>query len=160
MREIYHNIRHYRRLKKLTQSELAKHADIPQPALSAIENGNRDITVSTLYKLAKALDISPERFFITQKTNHRLDRYQLDQIASQVVSGKRGLSYELNQLCDELEDLTYLKFRALGFSKSSQFHKRRKFVSTKLINLKDHYNSTIINVLLKKIDKHLLRLSS
>ena len=43
---------------RLSQKELARRSGVPQPNISNIEKG-KDFKVSTLYKLAAALDISP-----------------------------------------------------------------------------------------------------
>ena len=43
----------------MTQAALARAAKIPRPNLSAIERGDRDVTLRTLRGLALALDIRP-----------------------------------------------------------------------------------------------------
>lgn len=49
----------WRRERNLTQEELAERAGVPRPNLSMIEQGARDLTLSTLRRLAGALEIKP-----------------------------------------------------------------------------------------------------
>jgi len=47
--------------KKMSQAELAQRAGLAQANLSNIEKGKRDLTVSTLIRIASALEIKPSR---------------------------------------------------------------------------------------------------
>jgi transcriptional regulator with XRE-family HTH domain len=49
----------WRLARKMTQAELAQAAGIPRPNLSAIERGDREVTLKTLRALAVALDVRP-----------------------------------------------------------------------------------------------------
>ncbi len=50
-----HEVKVLREKKKMTQKQVAKAADMPQPVVARIENGKRGITVDTLGKVAHAL---------------------------------------------------------------------------------------------------------
>lgn len=63
MLSIGYEIQQKRRKNNLTQAELARRAGLPQPNLSNIEKGRQDLTVSTLIRIAQALDVSPAEFF-------------------------------------------------------------------------------------------------
>jgi len=52
------NIRHLRLEKKLTQKQLAKKAKMHPSYISKIENAKLDVFLTTLFKLANALDAS------------------------------------------------------------------------------------------------------
>lgn len=55
------NVRRYRRLLDLTQTDLAKMASLSQAQVAAIETGRqKNITVKTLGSLASALSVSLE----------------------------------------------------------------------------------------------------
>jgi transcriptional regulator with XRE-family HTH domain len=54
---VYENIRKIRAMKGLSQEYLCNELNITQKHLSRIENGHVDISLSMLYKIAKALDI-------------------------------------------------------------------------------------------------------
>ncbi len=49
----------WRLARRMTQAALATAARIPRPNLSAIERGDREVTLKTLRALALALDIRP-----------------------------------------------------------------------------------------------------
>lgn len=57
---ISENLKRLRRVKELTQRELAKLAGVSQSAISKIEAGERIPKVSIIQKLAKALGQTPE----------------------------------------------------------------------------------------------------
>ena len=85
---ISHQI-YLRRLEQnLTQQELAHKAGIPQPNLSNIEKGKQDLTVSTLRKIAVALNISPKEFFEgnVADTKSTLSRNRIEAIARMVAT--------------------------------------------------------------------------
>ena len=57
MLEIGFSIYYYRLEKGMTQTELARKAGVPQPNLSNIEKGKKDITLTTLKRLSLALEV-------------------------------------------------------------------------------------------------------
>ena len=81
-----------KRLEKgLTQVELAHQIRIPQSNLSNIEKGKQDITVSTLRRIATALNIHPGEFFVDLNDRvgkKELSRNKIEKIAKIVASGK------------------------------------------------------------------------
>ena len=56
-------IKEFRKLRNLTQEQLAEKMEIDQRNLSKIECGNNFITADTLSKLLKALKIEPQELF-------------------------------------------------------------------------------------------------
>ena len=60
------NIHKYRIEKKMTQQELANKSNISKQYINKLENGNNNchITLSTLGKIADALEIDIRKFFI------------------------------------------------------------------------------------------------
>jgi transcriptional regulator with XRE-family HTH domain len=58
------NLRSERLKAGLTQVQLAELTGIPQSRLSALEGGNRDIMVSTAFKLARAIGCSFSDLFV------------------------------------------------------------------------------------------------
>jgi transcriptional regulator with XRE-family HTH domain len=59
--ELGKNLRAARRLRKLTQEEVASRSGVQQGEISRIERGERDPQVSTLIRLAEALEVAPSR---------------------------------------------------------------------------------------------------
>lgn len=49
-----------RKIKGLTQTELATQLGITQKSYQRMESGNHDLKMSTIYQLCKALDISAD----------------------------------------------------------------------------------------------------
>jgi transcriptional regulator with XRE-family HTH domain len=82
----------WRVTRGLTQAELARRARVPRPNLSAIERGDREVTVRTLRSLALALDIRPGILvdgIMPGANAPPLTRAALERIASAAVSGAR-----------------------------------------------------------------------
>ena len=51
-------LREFRLAKRFTQSELADNSSLDRTFISLLERGERQPTISTLFKLASALDVS------------------------------------------------------------------------------------------------------
>ena len=55
-----------RMARKLTQTQLAKLVGTSQPAIARLESGNHtNVTLSFLYRVARALEVKPELRFVT-----------------------------------------------------------------------------------------------
>lgn len=57
------NIRELRKIKKLSQAELAKLCDVSRQTINAIENDKYDPTLKLAMTLAKILDLKVEELF-------------------------------------------------------------------------------------------------
>ena len=55
------NVRHYRKLKGMTQEQLALEAEMERSYVSDLERGTRNPSVRALGRLAEALGIEPHR---------------------------------------------------------------------------------------------------
>jgi len=53
------NIKKIRAKNKMSQGDLCRKSGIDRGYMSAIENGKNNITIETLAKIAKALEVSP-----------------------------------------------------------------------------------------------------
>ena len=60
---ISENVRRYRESKGLTQQELADLANLHRNYILSIEKGDRNLSILTLEKIAKALNIEPRKLF-------------------------------------------------------------------------------------------------
>lgn len=56
-------IKYFRSIKGITQCELAEKMGADEKAVSQIETGKRNITLKTLEKIIRALDVLPEKLF-------------------------------------------------------------------------------------------------
>ena len=54
------NVRHYRKLKGMSQERLALDAGMERSYVSDLERGTRNPSVRALGRLAKALDVEPK----------------------------------------------------------------------------------------------------
>ncbi len=63
---IGYNVKKYRKQNGLTQKELSKLIRVSTPLLGSLESKNiiQGISVYTLYKISKALDVTVDKFFI------------------------------------------------------------------------------------------------
>lgn len=59
------NIKYYRQLKGMKQSELAKAVGITATTLSKLEYGSGSIKLDTLSEIAKVLGVMPERLLFS-----------------------------------------------------------------------------------------------
>ncbi len=64
-------IRALRRLKRMTQQELAGELELSASQLSNIERGVKEATPELLEKMAKALDVPREEFFVLPDTSSK-----------------------------------------------------------------------------------------
>jgi transcriptional regulator with XRE-family HTH domain len=74
----------------MTQAELANAAGVARPNLSAIERGDREVTLRTLRALALALDVRPGALVdgdMPAQDAPPLTRAQMERIAEATVSG-------------------------------------------------------------------------
>ena len=96
MQESGQIISRIRRERGLTQGQLARRAAIPQSNLSNIEIGKRDLTVSTLRRIALALEVSAARLLeepLKKGVSAGLfTRSRVEKIARAVVTGEGALS--------------------------------------------------------------------
>jgi len=82
----------------LGQSALAARAGIPQPNLSNIEKGKQDLTVTTLRKIAYALNTDVRCFFEEEATRAKKTmkwtRPRIEKVAAAVLGQKKRLTPE------------------------------------------------------------------
>lgn len=90
----------WRRARRLTQAALAARAGLPQSVVSDTENGRRDISLRTLYRLAGALDLTPGALLDDEPPRARLSRHDIDAVSRAVVSGERNLPLAQRRLAD------------------------------------------------------------
>ena len=90
----------FRAQKGWTQAELAARAGIAQANLSNIEKGKQDITVSTLERVASALEVKPAALIEEENPSQRfkLTRTQIETLAECVVTPEKKTSSEIRKL--------------------------------------------------------------
>lgn len=68
------NIRNIRRQKGLTQEELHLESSISRSHIAMIEAGKRDLTVSVIFKISRALNVDMKEIF----SFDNLDKFKFD----------------------------------------------------------------------------------
>ena len=132
--------------KGLTQAGLAQRSGVPRPNLSLIEQGARDVTVSTVRRLADALGIRAgilvDGIPPSDYPTRRWTREELDRIAR----GLAGLPVRLS--ADEKKAAAMI--RSL-FEKTRRGVRQQKqsFLAAKLI-----FGPVLFQNLLGRIEKH------
>lgn len=58
------NVVYYRKKKRLSQTQLAELVDILRTYVSSIELGKVSVSFDILFRLADALDITPDKLFV------------------------------------------------------------------------------------------------
>jgi transcriptional regulator with XRE-family HTH domain len=107
------------RLKRgLTQSELARRAGVPRPNLSAIERGQREVSLRTVRALAVALGVRAgvlvDGVLPQEEEGGRLSREAMERIADAVVEKTRLRDAKERALADQLSSLVRARLRAAG----------------------------------------------
>ena len=91
----------------MTQKDLAEKAGLPQPNLSNIEKGKQDITVTTLRKIAHALEMRPAEFFEEDddRKKARLSRPMIEKLAKAIAGKKVSLTEKETAVASLFDDI-------------------------------------------------------
>jgi transcriptional regulator with XRE-family HTH domain len=64
LRKLGHSVHEHRKLKEMSQQELAQASDLDRAYISAVEHGKQNISIGAISKLARALEVSIEELLI------------------------------------------------------------------------------------------------
>jgi methanogenic corrinoid protein MtbC1/DNA-binding XRE family transcriptional regulator len=64
LRKLGHSVHEYRKLRGMSQQELADSSDLDRAYISAVEHGKQNISIGAISKLAKALALSIEELLV------------------------------------------------------------------------------------------------
>jgi len=107
----------WRLARGLTQAVLAGRAGLPRPNLSAIERGDREVTLKTLRALALALDLRPGQLADGQLPGDQtpeLGRPALERVARAAVRGHAIADVHESTLARALGRAATVRRRAAG----------------------------------------------
>lgn len=76
------NVKHFRTIKGIAQGELAERTGINQARMSRLENGQIDIGLMTIEKVAQGLGVSSAELLISSERKENTINEKLLQIAS------------------------------------------------------------------------------
>lgn len=106
----------WRLQRGLTQAELAQRAGVPRPNLSAIERGQREVSLKTVRALAVALDVRPgvlvDGIVPQGEETEELSREAMERIADAVVRKTTLVEPSEQSLADQLKYLVNSRLRA------------------------------------------------
>lgn len=106
--ELPERLNYLRQLRGLTQARLAKKAQVSQSTVAQIEKGKKDPSISTLKKIAKALDVELAIFFASDSV-HIFDMNRLIKNYKSVDDLNPTLYMALGKLIQYAKDIGYLK---------------------------------------------------
>ncbi len=87
------NIKEIRKLKKLTQEELAEKCGLQTSYLAGVERGDRNITIQTLEKITEGLEETPSSIFkfdTLNFDNKYFEKKELIMILQNLIEDKSG----------------------------------------------------------------------
>ena len=128
----------------ITQVRLVELSGIPQPRISEIEKGKRDMTVSTLVRLCRALDIAPARLFENDKSifkKESFSRERLERIARAVWDYSLAKSDAERKTAELLAHIVPIH----------KIKKSRKAIYEAWRVLREHYSSIEIKSLVERV---------
>jgi transcriptional regulator with XRE-family HTH domain len=106
-RTLGERVREIREAKALTQRDVADRIQIDDYYISRLENGHINPTLSTMEKLARALEIEVRDLFPATQTEFRVTPPKLDKDLKKVVTLWKGLNQEHRQLMLRFIEQTY-----------------------------------------------------
>jgi transcriptional regulator with XRE-family HTH domain len=101
-------IEYLRGRRHLTQAELATKADVSQSTITQIESGKKDPSLSTLKKIAKALDVHIAVLF-SSDTVHVFDMERLKARYDNVDKLNPTLYYALGKVIQYAKDIGFIR---------------------------------------------------
>ena len=141
----------YRLQKGLTQAQLASQCGIPQPNLSNIEKGKQDLTVSTLIRIAGALEVRPGQFLEEEKSKWEkpiLTRKNVESIAEAILNPKARVSKKLHYWA---EFFRIILPQSASYAKSSS-----QKINVAWLKLKETFTSLEIKTIGQKVNDRTL----
>lgn len=152
------NLYLWRVSRGLSQEELAKKAGIPRPNLSAIENGKKEPSLSTLRLLAACLNVTagalingvpPIHFnksFFTRESLETVVRASLGRNISRIRPKQKALSFILSGIIKNRINANNKVYKNI-------FKGRQAYINNWLM-LKAALGQGVLNNLLTRLDKH------
>ena len=152
------NVYLYRIVLGQTQVELARKSGIPRPNLSDIEKGKRDATLTTVHKIAQALQVSAGDL-VDGKPPSLLEntgsRSFLEKVAEAIATGDfHSLTKMQKTAASFLSGQVQERIMAAGHRPTVR-HRSSRRIERDWIVLKTLLPQGTINALLQRLDKHL-----
>ena len=159
MAGIGENLYLWRFFRGLSQEALAKKAGIPRPNLSAIENGKREPSLTTLRMLSLALGVAPGRLLdgippvafggmdMSRETLEKIVRLSLGKREASFSSQEKNISNALSKIIRN-------RINARNKIYKNTLRGRQAYILNWLM-LKATVNTLVLGSLLSRLDKHM-----
>ncbi|MGK4040907.1 helix-turn-helix transcriptional regulator [Heyndrickxia oleronia] len=130
-------IREYRKMKKLTSSQLAAMIGVTQGSISQIETGKRKASLEIMNNLIEVLEIPKQENKITHKTTINFNDVEMDVVINCIINPNRELdSFEKQLIDDGISE--YIKNSKHGIEKNIKIR-----VQEKINQLEKMYNKQL-----------------
>jgi transcriptional regulator with XRE-family HTH domain len=145
--------------RKMTQAQLAKAARLSQPNLSAVEKGQREVTLGTLRALGLALGAAPGELAEGRppQKHHEakeISRKAIEAIARAAVDGRKLRDRDAAEAAEELRVLIEPRLNALGRRKAARV---RRSPAAAWLRLSARYPRAVIESLVERAVEHSAR---
>lgn len=149
----------WRTERKLSQAELARKSGISRPNLSVIEQGGRDVTLTTLRRLALSLGVSPgilaDGIPPPQTGPQSWTREGLDRLARYLAGEKIRLSAGEKETAELLKPLVQTKVPGSGSPTKTSWRRNARTEEKCLARIKSRFRREELNSLLNRLEKRL-----
>lgn len=143
----------WRRKLNITQSELADRSGLTQSEISKIENGLVSPSLKTIQKVAKPLRIQPANLFNNPLTELKLSRYEIDEFARNVISGRLPVDENKAALVRDIALLVSRKLIALNKPGKSLVRGSRWDTKSRYLKTQRSHSERSVKQILARVDK-------
>ena len=83
-KQVLYNLQYYRKLKGISQKEMAKKLSLTPSTYSKLEAGSVELTTKRLIQIAKVLGRNPADFFVEDPTITQSNNFSIESITMQI----------------------------------------------------------------------------
>ena len=152
-------LRDWRIRQRISQQHLAQRSGVRQSALSLIEQGKRaDVRLSTLERLARALDVAPQALFSPPPPTMSFSRAEREALAQAIVHDTPLPSQQYAPLAKDIANVISCKLRAFGAPGMRRVKGQRWRVDRRWEDVRAKYGEPVVREVLTSVEVELLAL--
>ena len=152
-------IRDWRLRRSYSQQELARRSGVRQSVISIIEQGRRaDVRLSTLERLARALDVEPQALLSPPPPTMALGRAEREAIAQAIVHDAPLPLSQYEAMANDIANVVSCKLRAFHAPGIRRVQGRRWRVARRLADVRAKYGASLVREVLNSVEVELLGL--
>ena len=153
-------LRDWRMRRRISQQQLAQRSGVRQSALSLMEQGKRaDVRLSTLERLAQALQVEPQALLSPPPAAVSLSREARQAIAQAIVHDAPLPSAQYAPLAKDIANVISCKLRAFGAPGVRRVKGQRWRVARRLADVRAKYGASLVREVLNGVEVELLGLA-